>query len=164
MDRDKNKPLMIIIIALLVILLGTVAFALFYFLNLTDQFTNETGKTFESGVRLTVDQIEPVTLSSPISTNLLSTDDGVKRYVKINLSIGVNNTDKKESPKILESLRNNEMITRDIVLSILGGQTFEELSLIEGQELLKDNIKTRLQEEYNTNLIVQVYISDLVFS
>ena len=160
---DKNKPLMIIIIALLVTLLGAVGFASVFLLKISDRYTEGTVKPAETGIRLTVDQIEKVPLSSPISTNLYSVN-GVEHYVKINLSIGINNTDKKASPGMLESLNRNEMVTRDIVLSILRNQTFDDLSLPEGQELLKDHIKTRLQEEYDTNLIVQVYISDLAFS
>ena len=158
---EKHKLLMIIIIVLLVLLLGAVAFISFYFIN---NFTNQTDKVYEAGGKLRVDQIEKVNLSSPISTNIFSHTNNTEHYVKINLSIGVNNTDKKESPKILESLTKNEMVTRDIVLSILRSQTLEELKLFEGQEQLKDSIKTRLQEEYNTNLIVQVYIIDLAFA
>ena len=161
---DKQKTLMIIIISLLVVLLGAVAFVSVYVLKISDRYANEPPRTYDTGTRLTVNQIEKVPLSSPISTNLYSKNDGVERYVKINLSIGINNTDKKESPKMLESLVKNEMVTRDIVLSILRNQTYEELTQPEGQELLKDHIKARLQEEYDTNLIVQVYISDLAFS
>jgi flagellar basal body-associated protein FliL len=155
---------MIIIIVLLVLLLGAVAYISFFVLKLSDKNPNESGSTAPQSVSLTVDQIEKVPLSSPISTNLFNSDDGVEHYVKINLSIGVNNTDKKESPKMVESLTKNEMVTRDIVLSILRGHTYEDLSLPEGQELLKDGIRSRLQEEYGSNLIVQVYISDLAFS
>jgi flagellar basal body-associated protein FliL len=155
---------MIIIIVLLVILLGAVAFALIFVLRLSDEHPNGAIETSQQSGELTLDQIEKVPLSSPISTNLLRGADDAEHYVKINLSIGVNNTDKKESPKILESLNKNEMVTRDIVLSILRNQTYEDLSFPDRQELLKDNIRTRLQEEYGSNLIVQVYISDLAFS
>jgi len=161
---------MFIIIALLVILLGAVAFVSFYLFKTIGKNTSETANAASEAntatpvTKLTVDQIEKVPLSSPISTNLLTGDDGVEHYVKINLSIGVNNTDKKESPKMLTSLANNEMVVRDIILGILRNQTYEDLTLPEGQELLKDNIKSKLQDEFNSNLIVQVYISDLAFS
>jgi flagellar basal body-associated protein FliL len=155
---------MMVIIALLVILLGAVGFVAYYAVTMSNATANsDPVKVIESG-RLTVEQIETVSLTSPISTNLRKSDGVAAQYIKIDLSIGVNNTDKKESPRIVDSLAKNEMVTRDIVLSILRSQTYNELSVPEGQELLKDNIKRRLQEEYDTNLIVQVYISDIAFS
>ena len=161
---DKSKPLMFIIIGLLVVLLGAMAFVSVFLLRTVGKNPSETAHDETPLTKLTIDQIEKVPLSSPISTNLLSGSDGVERYVRINLSIGINNTDKKESPKMLDSLENNEMVVRDIVLNVLRNQKYEDLSLPDGQDLIKESIKTRLQEEFNTNLIVQVYISDLAFS
>jgi len=161
---DKSKPLMITIIALLVILLGAISFASFYFVRTMEKNASGASNTLTQATHLSVDQIEKVSLSSPISTNLLNGKDGVEHYVKINLSVGVNNTDKKESPRMLSSLKSNEMVVRDIVLAILRNQTYEELTNPDGQDLLKDNIKTQLQDEFKSNLIVQVYISDLAFS
>jgi len=155
---------MIIIIALLVVLLGAVSFVSYYFLRISGP--NSSGDSYQGSpaTQLTMDQIEKVSLSGPISTNLLKGNDGAERYVKINLSIGVNNTDKKESPKMLNTLESNEMVIRDIVLGIMRNQTYEDITLPDGQDLLKENIKTQLQEEFKSNLIVQVYISDLAFS
>ena len=155
---------MIVIIALLVVLLGAIGFVSFFVLRTMGGNTQSAQGTEAPVTKLTLDQIEKVSLSSPISTNLLSGNDGVEHYVKINLSVGVNNTDKKESPKMVSSLQSNEMVIRDIVLGILRNQTYEDLTVPEGQDLLKDNIKTQLQDEFNSNLIVQVYISDLAFS
>ena len=154
---------MIVIIALLVLVLGAIGFVSFFLMKTMGKNTpNVTAAA--PAAKLTVDQIEKVPLSSPLSTNLLSGNDGVEHYVKIDLSIGVNNTDKKESPKMITSLQNNEMVVRDIVLSILRGQTYNDLTQPDGQDLLKENIKSQLQDEFNSNLIVQVYISDLAFS
>ena len=162
---DKSKPLMIIIIALLVLVLGAISAASFFFIKSIGKTIAGAAVSAESPVnKLSIDQIEKVPLTSPISTNLSAGQDGVEHYVKINLAVGVNNTDKNESPKMLASLANNEMVIRDIILGVLRSQTYEDLTVPEGQELLKDNIKTQLQEEFNSNLIVQVYISDLAFS
>jgi len=156
---------MIVIIALLVLLLGAISAASFFFIKTMGKGDNaEAASTEAPAVKLTVDQIEKVPLSSPISTNLSAGRDGVEHYVKINLAIGVNNTDKKESPKMVTSLQSNEMVVRDIILGVLRNQTYDVLTDTDGQELLKDSIKTQLQEEFNSNLIVQVYISDLAFS
>ena len=161
---DKSKPLMIIIIALLVVLIGAISFVSVFFIKTMGHESTGVSGAETPAAQLTIDQIEKVPLSSPISTNLSSGNDGAVHYVKINLSIGVNNTDKKESPKMLASLQNNETVVRDIVLGIVRSQTYEALTATEGQELLKYNIKTQLQEEFSSNLIVQVYISDLAFS
>ena len=161
---DKSKPLMIVIIALLVLVLGAISAASFFLIRSLGKNNAPVVSAEAPVTKLTIDQIEKVPLKTPISTNLSAGHDGVEHYVKINLAIGVNNTDKNESPKMLSSLESNEMVVRDIVLGVLRSQTYEDLTVPEGQDLLKDNIKTQLQEEFNSNLIVQVYISDLAFS
>jgi flagellar basal body-associated protein FliL len=166
---DKSKLLSIVIIALLVVLIGAVGTALFFgYRYLKPLSAGEQNLTQNSGaesdVALKLEEIDKVPLSSEITTNLMTGDDGVEHYVKVQLTIGVNNTDKKKSPGIVESLAANESVTRDIVLSVLHNHTYEDLRTPSGQELLKDNIKARLREEYDTYLICQVYISDLVLS
>jgi flagellar basal body-associated protein FliL len=151
----------------LVVLIGVVGSAMFFgYQYLKPMSAGEGSSTQnaapESNEALKLNEIDKVPLSSEITTNLMPGNDGAEHYVKVQLTIGVNNTDKKESPEIVESLTANESITRDIVLSILHNHTYEELRAPEGQELLKDNIKIRLREEYDTHLIYQVYISDLV--
>ncbi|MDR3240158.1 MAG: flagellar basal body-associated FliL family protein [Clostridiales bacterium] len=161
---EKNKVMMITIIALLVILLGAIVSVSLYAFRIVGGQREEAPLAADSAIRLSVDQIEKVPLVSPISTNLLADRDGAAHYVKLNLAVGVNATDKKESPKMVESLASNEIVTRDIILAILRNRTYSELNQPDGQELLKDDIKTKLQEEYGSNLIVQIYISDLAFS
>ncbi|MDR1539921.1 MAG: flagellar basal body-associated FliL family protein [Clostridiales bacterium] len=160
---EKNRLMMSIIIVLLVILIGAVGGVSVFVVKALKPSEEAAVKSAEN-VKLSIDDIEKVTLSSPISTNLLTGGDGLDHYVKINLSIGVNKMDKKESAKIIESLNANEMVTRDIILNTLRNMTLEELSLPEGQEMLKSALRDRMQQEYESNLIVQVYISDLAFS
>jgi flagellar basal body-associated protein FliL len=144
-------------------LLGTISVISFYAFKLLQSSGAEPTPVPENTtVQLSINQIEKIPLAEEIATNLKRSENSAEHYVKIKLSIGVNNTHKKESPEIIESLAVNETVTRDIVLGILRNLTYEELSIPEGQDLLKEIIKTKLQEEYDTNLIVQVYISDLV--
>jgi flagellar FliL protein len=161
---EKNRLMMLIIIVLLVILIGSVGAVSFYALKVLGHGPQQEAPAPEENTKLSVEDIEKVQLSSPISTNLQVGSDGLDHYVKINLSVGVNNTDKKESPKMIETLTLNEMVTRDIILNILRSKTLDELFQPEGQEILKNSIKEALQMEYESNLIVQVYISDLAFS
>ena len=159
---EKIKPLMMTIIVLLVVVLGGVGFMVYSMQGMTGYASHEPVRT-EGSQMLTLAQIEKVALSQPIRTNLLSTGNA-QHYVNINLAIGVNNTDSRDSPKILESLRSSEPVIRDVVLSVIRSQTFNDLSQPEGQDLLREHIKTQLQETFDSNLIVQVFISDLVFS
>jgi flagellar basal body-associated protein FliL len=161
---EKNKLMMISILALLVILLGTIIGVSLYVFKMIHADNAHASAPTENEARLTLDQIQKVPLSAPISTNLMQDADGSNHYVKLDLAVGVNSTIKDESPEMVESLANNQMVTRDIILSILRHTTFDDLSKPEGQELLKSDIKTKLQEEYNSNLIVQIYISDLALS
>ncbi|MDR1639574.1 MAG: flagellar basal body-associated FliL family protein [Clostridiales bacterium] len=161
---EKNNTLMIVIIVLLVILLGSVGAVSFYAFKVFGNAQEPPPASAEAPPsKLSVEDIEKVNLSSPISTNLKVGTDGMDHYVKINLSIGVNKTDKKESPKMIEMLGANEMVTRDIVLNILRSKAIEDLDKPEGQELMKNAIREALQLEFESTLIVQVYISDLAF-
>ena len=159
---EKIKPLMMTIIVLLVVVLGGVGFVVYSMQGMAGYASSEPVRT-EGSSMLTLDQIEKVALSSPISTNLLGTG-GAQHFVNINLAVGVNNTDTRDSPKILDSLRSSEAVIRDVVLGVIRSQSYHDLIQPEGQDLLREHIKTQLQETFDSNLIVQVFISDLVFS
>jgi len=154
---------MMTIIVLLVVVLGGVGFVVYSMQGMTGYASSEPVRAEGSHQMLTLDQIEKVALSSPIVTNLLSSG-GAERHVNIDLVIGVNNTDSRDSPIILERLNSNEAIIRAVALEIIRSQTFQDLSQPEGMDLLREHIKVQLQETFESNLIVQVFISDLVFS
>ncbi len=153
---EKNKLMMIIIIVLLVVLLITIGGVSFYaFRLLGDQKKAEADKNSDPS-QLTVEQTTTVDMSEALVGNLLKGADGKEHVIKIGVGIVVNNTDKKESPKIIALIQANETLTKDVVQSVIRGKTYQEMSRPDAKDVVAAELKTKFQEEYKSNLIVGV--------
>ncbi len=160
---EKSKLMFIIIIALLVVLIGIIGVISFKAFSLLNQ-----GETPETEVATTttyvpIANIETVALSSPISTNLKTGPSGIDYSIRLSIAIGVDNTDPKASTEILTVLSSKEPIVRDICLSVITNMTYEELKAGDAQAILSSAILQRLQEEFETTLIYEVYVSDIYY-
>jgi len=167
---EKNKMMMIVIIILLVLLLGTIVGVSLYALNAIGSGAEAEADNTEwsvSGpaVRLGVDEITKVPLTSAISTNLRISEDGLNHYVRINFSIGINNTNKADSNELILKLQDNEVVIRDAIYQILRNKTYEDMANTEEDSLriIKDEIKGKLQDIFQSNLIVEIYISEIAY-
>ncbi len=159
---EKNKIMMIIIIALLVFLLvaiGVVTFTVFRFLSVNKEAGDVQAKA--TAVKLTAKEIDLVPLSSPINANLLTGSDNVEHVIRVSITIGINNTEKKESPEIKALVEASQSIVNDLVLGVLKNKTYQELNRPNGRDVLKDEILQQLQIEFDSNLIVAVYFDEL---
>ncbi len=162
-ELEKNKILMVVIIALLVILLAAIAFLGFSVSKfLSGPKDDNTEVTDTTEISVPVDKIQTVNLSRPIATNLLKGADGASHNISVNPVIGVNITNKKEGEKIVTLLTEKESIVRDICGDIVRSKTYEELSRPDGKDLLCQEILERLQEEFSSDLIYQVYADDFI--
>lgn len=160
---EKNRIMFIIIIVLLVVLLFTIAGVSFYAIRMFSPASQDDRPvTAEEVPRLTASQITTLDLSAPLSTNLLTSDDGADHVIKISLGIGLNNTDEKEFTAIQTLLTENETVSKDLILGILRNKTYEELKKHDGQETLKEEIRTALQDYYQSNVIVQISVSEII--
>lgn len=166
---EKGKLMMIIIIALLVLLLGTigaVSFIVFSRLgqmNAGSETPNEASASAEVvETPLKAADIKTVPLTSPITTNLLKGQDGNEHLIRVDISLGVNNTDKKLSPTTIQMFIDKEPIVRDICNTIIRNTTYEEILSSDGEEALKETIRTKLSEEFDTNLLVAIYFQNIV--
>lgn len=159
---EKNKILMIVIIVLLVVLLGAIIFLGITIGNIVKTNESESNRgTVTRDVPVSLDELAIVPLDSAINTNLKTGTDGVSHMASVSLSVGAIKTNKKESPKIIESLTLNADVVKDICLSAIRAKTFEELRRQDGQDVLRNEILIRLREEFQTNLIYTVYITDM---
>lgn len=161
---EKSKVMMIIIIVLLVALLGTVVGVAFYIMNMvrnTQTTPNEyTATTDHITKHLKPEEITKVSLGDSILTNLAKGEDGKSYIARIKVLVGYDNTVKKESDAFAEVLTNNMEFMRSIALSCLRNSTYEDLTSDGGESALADRIKTMLQSEFDTTLIVNVYFDD----
>ncbi len=161
---EKSKLMSIIIIVLLVILIaivGVISFKAFSMLNQEEGGADTEVVQQESYVPIA--NIETVALTSPISTNLKTGPSGIEYSIRVSIAIGVDNTDPKASAELLATLSAKEPIVRDICLSVITNMTYEELKAGDAQAILSNAILQRLQEEFETTLIYEVYVSDIYY-
>lgn len=158
---EKNKVMMISIIGLLVVLLGTIVGLGIFTINSLKKSEEPNVKTEESTERklLKKDELTVIELKEPINTNLPVGEDGKDTHVvRLNLSLAVNNTVKKESDSTIAIISGKEIIVRDLVLDILKRKTYEEIKKPDAREILKEEILQSLKDEFDTDLIVAVYV------
>ncbi len=158
----KNKIGMILIISLLVILL--VLFAVgFGFLYKAMTKANEGGEAnLVIQKELPIEDITNFPIGEPIVTNLLKGPDKKSHLIKVNVSLGINTSKdvSKEANKFIPTLEVQKSVIKDIIVGICLSKTYEELDATDGRSVLKDEILLKLQETFETDLIVDVYIDE----
>ena len=157
---EKNKILMIVIIALLVILLGAMVFIGIQVLAMaTATGSDEHLQEFGVVPALNADQMVLVDMSAPISTNLRVGESGRSHLISTRFSIGIDSTQGRDSESIVELVRASDSITRSIALHAVRSRTFEELSHPDAMTILEQDILENLRREFNTNLIHRVFVA-----
>lgn len=149
----KNKVMIIVIIALLVVLLVAIVGVTIYVIK--------TIKIEDEEKVLKQEDIQVVQVSDSMYTNLRKGEDGEEHVIKIKVSVGIDVTDSKEGTKLIEMLAAKEVVTKDVIVGILLDKTFEDMKKTDAREILKNEILTKLQETFNSNLIVQIYIDEM---
>ncbi len=158
---EKSKIMFIVIIALLVILIGIIGFISFKAFSMLNADPAAEENATQQTSYVSIADIQTVPLSSPISTNLKTGPSGLEYSIRVSVAIGVNTTDQENSPALITLLTEKEPIVRDICLSVITNMTYEELKAGDSQAILSKAILLRLQEEFETNLIYDVYVSDI---
>jgi flagellar basal body-associated protein FliL len=160
---DKSKQMMIIIIALLVLLLGTVVGVAVYVVSIVNSPSIGADAVVPDRESITRDEVTSVPLGSePIVTNIPSTTGTRSRFIRVNGWVGYDNTQAKLSDEFGELLNDNIHFARSIMLACVKASTYEELNTPDGLMNLESKILTRLQQEFESSLIVEVRIDDFV--
>jgi flagellar FliL protein len=159
--ENKNKLMMIIIIVLLAILLIAIAaISVVAFRVFSGESDEAAVESHPPVISLTPAEITVIDLTSPIRTNLAVGAGGSSHFISVDLSIGINTTAKKNSDEFIALVASREAIIRDVILGIIKSKTFEELSRPDGQDMLKDEILSKLQSTFRNNLLVAIYMND----
>ncbi len=157
---DKNKIMMIIIIALLVVLLGSIVSVFFLLRGYVD--TNATPEQ-ENVVEMTdvsYTQLQFIPIPA-ISTNLATDVDMLPRTAKVELAYSVV-TDQKESADLIALLADKELVVRSIALDTIRSKTYDEMMRSDTQQMLEEEILRKLQDAFETNLIHSVVVYDIL--
>ncbi|MDR2183943.1 MAG: flagellar basal body-associated FliL family protein [Clostridiales bacterium] len=162
---DKNKGMMIVIIVMLgliIVALVVGAILLLGQFNRGNQMQAE-GLTPGFVQEISEQDIRTITLSNDITTNLLSHDGG-RHVVRVTVGVGINNTDTDEADDFIDMLLEREIVMKDIATNILRRTTRDQLAAVGGTEDVAEQILTALQDAFGSQLIVRVYLGNLVTS
>ncbi len=158
---DKNKIMMIIIIALLVVLLGSIVGVFFMFKGYVNanaqQGNNEPMVEFAD-----VKYSEQTLISIPsISTNLATSADGIPHTAKVDLAYSVVNN-QEESAELITLLNEKQLVVQSIALETIRSKTYEEMMRTDSQQMLEEEILKKLQDTFETNLIYSVVVYNII--
>ena len=165
---EKSKFMMIVIIALLVLMMGTIVTVSLYVLNLVQnqisEVDAEANRNPQAIRRLTVEELSEVAIGDKIQTNLLSGPDGKDRYAVFNLTVSFDNTQKRDSEAIGELLGRNVERIRSVALACARNKTYEDLIAADGHLVLANDIREQLQLVFESTLIYDVVVFELLVS
>ena len=161
---DKSKLMMIIIIALLVLLLGTVVGVTFYLINLVgDDSPEDFHYVIEAPPppNLSLLDLIEVPLGDRITVNLAIGASGTSDLVSAEVVLGIDNTgDEGEAQEFADEVNERMRLARGIVIDVFNGLTYDEIRTPEGRAMAQEEVKLRLQQSFNSNLIIVVEFSD----
>lgn len=120
------------------------------FLILGKKGEGEKGKTGETGKA----EVEVVYSLQPVVVNLM--DPYGKRYLQIGLALGLVNK------KAEEKIKHREPMIRDILISFLSSKSPEEVLQPETKEIIKRELKMRINQSFGEELIKAVYITQYI--
>ena len=160
---EKSNLMMIVIIVLLVALLGTVVAVTVFALSAVQEIgaSVHADDSWDRTPRtLLPTQIGRISIGDAISTNLAADAASPSRHIRVNMSVGYDNTQGRESEEMADMLAEQMDYIRSIILESLRARTYSEISARDGTQLLQDEILLALQHRFQTNMIVGVYITD----
>ena len=156
-----NKKMLVLIIVLLLILIGVIVAVAVFVLGALNNANDPNIVDLPSPIITTVEDITHIPLSSHISTNLLVGPDGRDTMVMFDFTVGINHTvDGGED--MVELVTASEPVTRSIALSVLRDMTSAELNARGGSQIATAEILRRMQEEFRTNLITEIFLVNIL--
>ena len=161
---DKSRLMMIVIIALLVILIGTVIGTTLFLLS---------GPTADDGIfaeapdmvlhpqRISLMDLIEVPLGDRFTTNLALGPDGRLSMVLAEVVVGVDGrADAADLDPFLISFNARLGMARSVIINEFGNAHFNDINTPEGQAALAETMAMALREQFETNLILRVFFSD----
>lgn len=161
---EKNKIFMFAIIGILFTTLIAVSVALFFTINSLRSFAgaNQQASTSEVGGNIKQENISVFSISDPITANLNTDKSGNEEHMlRISVGLGLDNT-QKDFKNLNEQLTEKIPILRHIIIHVIRDKTYEDIHEPNNnaQELIADEILSRLREEFQTNTIIDVYFGE----
>ena len=161
---DKSRLMMIVIIALLVILIGTVVGTTLFLLSGEDpdpEIFAEVPDPVHHPQRTSLMDMIEVSLGERFQTNLATGADGRVAIVMAEVVVGMDGEaplDELES--FIMSFNARIGMARSVIIHEFGNAHFDDVNSPEGQMALAESMTRALQEQFESNLILRVFFSD----
>jgi len=97
-----------------------------------------------------------VSVGNDIIVNLAVSDDGVERYLKVNVILEASNE------KVQDELSKRSPQIRDLIINILSAKKKEKIDEKEGKELLRREIINAVNSHLNSGRVRNVFFQDFV--
>lgn len=87
-------------------------------------------------------------------------ETGVKHYIKMDLALGIDNTNKKAFDEVSALLSDSTSLIRDTVIRVTRTQKYEPLAKTDGMDVLEKELLTQLATVLDTDLLVRIYFKE----
>jgi flagellar FliL protein len=144
-DEGQNIKLMIVV--MLVLSLAIAAGTSYFML------TKLTGNSSKAEAEGKINELGPTYKVGEFIVNLA---DGSSQFIRLNLSVEVNNED------IVEELKRRDPQIRDTIISILRDKQEEDISSKSGTRDLREEIRTELNKFISEGKITNVFFTEFV--
>ena len=165
---DKSRLMMIVIIALLVILIGTVIGTTLFLLSGNDPALDifaEVHDPVHHPQRITLMDMVEVSLGERFQTNLATGADGRVAMVFSEVVVGLDGqADPAELEPFIISFNARQGMARAVIISEFGNAFFDDINTPEGKMALAETMTLALREQFDSNLILRVFFSDWTIS
>ena len=152
---DKNFK--IFVIATLFVLLIAIGGCTFVIFNLVSK--NNIEKEVDKVDKVDKEkELTAVSLGDAITVNV-SDELGQIHIMRVAISFGVDEKS-KEFKKFSSDVTDKEVIIRDGIIDVLRAQTFEMMNKADSKAKLSDEIKIKVNQILDTEIVEKVYCSD----
>ncbi|MCL2386696.1 MAG: flagellar basal body-associated FliL family protein [Defluviitaleaceae bacterium] len=158
---DKSKMMLVIIIALLVLLLGTVVGVGLVLFRMADGGSENFREPRPPGVEAAPrpGDIRTVSLGQ-MTANLALGPGGRSDNVIVEIDVGLNAlADPSELEDFYAVFTRQTALARAVALDVFVSRTYEETRSLEGRRETQEIMKRELQDAFDSNLIVTVTFS-----
>jgi len=157
---ENKKGMGIVIVLLGIIIVALAAGFIFLFMQMNTE-TPEAEIVYRDPA-LTEMDIRAVSLTNAVTTNLYQSPGGTRHVVRVDVGIGINDTDSAAADYFIANMMDREIAIMDRITNILRRTTRDELSTQDGMDLLADRILPTLQDLFDTRMIVRIYLGNMI--
>ncbi len=153
-EKPKGQGLLLIILVLLVLVLGVLGFIAWKLVSTPPRASSAAGEAPPAAAPKE-DEGPPVLIEmQDVTVNLADAD--ATRFLRAKIKLEV------RGEKAKKKVEENMVKIRDLVITVLGGKTFDEVRTPHGKFALKEELVYRINRLLGENLVRNLYFVEFV--